>query len=84
MTNVKFNNYLKRQLQDPTFKAEFDAENDCLASALVVFKARTPAGITQTELAKKSAVPESTIARIEDGENTSVDTLSKLAAALNL
>ena len=45
-------------------------------------KAREDAGLTQRELAKRVDVPQSTIARIERGNNTSVDTLSKIANAL--
>ena len=40
-------------------------------------------GLTQRELAERSGVPQSTIARIERGYNTSIDTLSKIAFALN-
>lgn len=46
-------------------------------------KARESAGLTQRELAELASVPQSTIARIEKGHNTSFDTLSKLASALN-
>lgn len=45
-------------------------------------KARESAGLTQRELAELAAVPQSTIARIERGDNTSFETLSKLASAL--
>ena len=54
-----------------------------LASAVAITKAREAAGLTQRELAERSGVPQSTIARIERGCNTSIDTLSKIAFALN-
>lgn len=44
--------------------------------------AREEAGYSQRELAELAHVPQSTIARIEKGENTSVDTLGKIAFAL--
>ena len=44
--------------------------------------AREEAGYSQRELAELAHVPQSTIARIEKGANTSVDTLSKIAFAL--
>lgn len=46
-------------------------------------RARKNAGLIQRELAERSGVPQSTIARIERGYNTSIDTLSKIAFALN-
>ncbi|MCC4380283.1 helix-turn-helix domain-containing protein, partial [Limosilactobacillus reuteri] len=39
-------------------------------------------GLSQRDLATVSDVPQSTIARIESGANTSIDTLTKIANAL--
>ncbi|MGI5872656.1 MAG: helix-turn-helix transcriptional regulator, partial [Bacillota bacterium] len=39
-------------------------------------------GLSQQKLADKSGVPKTTIVRIENGNNTSIDTLTKLANAL--
>ena len=55
-----------------------------LESAIAVSDARQTAGLTQRELASLSHVPQSTIARIERGHNTSIETMSKIAVALNL
>jgi transcriptional regulator with XRE-family HTH domain len=44
--------------------------------------ARERAGLTQRELAERTDVPQSTIARIEQGQNTSFGTMSKIAFAL--
>ena len=46
-------------------------------------RARENAGLSQRELAERSGVPQSTIARIERGHNTSIETMSKIALALN-
>ncbi|MFC2694620.1 MAG: helix-turn-helix transcriptional regulator [Lactobacillus sp.] len=71
MTNsVNFDDYLRRQLQDPEFKEEFENENTRLESAIAVASVRKEAGLTQRELARVSKVPQSTIARIETGANT--------------
>ena len=43
---------------------------------------RKEKGLSQIELAKRCNVPQSTIARIESGANTSIDTLTKIANAL--
>lgn len=80
--NVNFRDYLNQQLKDPEFKEEFDNETTKLESAIAVTDIRKQAGLTQRELANASNVPQSTIARIETGANTSIDTLTKIANAL--
>ena len=45
-------------------------------------KVRKESGLSQRDLATVSDVPQSTIARIESGANTSIDTLTKIANAL--
>ena len=74
--------YLNEQLRDPIFKKEFENETTKLESAIALTKARKESGLSQRELANVSDVPQSTIARIESGANTSIDTLSKIANAL--
>lgn len=82
MPTVKFDDYLEKRFQDPELRFNFEAESLRLESAVALLKAREDAGLTQRELAKRVDVPQSTIARIERGNNTSVDTLSKIANAL--
>lgn len=52
-------------------------------SANAVFNLRMEAGLTQMELSRLSGVPQKTIARIEQGANTTVGTLEKLTDVLN-
>lgn len=82
MPTVKFDDYSEKRFQDPELRSNFEAESLRLESAVALLKAREDAGLTQRELAKRVDVPQSTIARIERGNNTSVDTLSKIANAL--
>lgn len=82
MPTVKFDDYLEKRFQYPELRSNFEAESLRLESAVALLKAREDAGLTQRELAKRVDVPQSTIARIERGNNTSVDTLSKIANAL--
>ncbi|HIB1875196.1 TPA: helix-turn-helix domain-containing protein [Enterococcus faecium] len=82
MPTVKFDDYLEKRLKEPEFKASFEAENAKLTSAVALMEARESAGLTQRELAELASVPQSTVARIERGNNTSFDTLSKIANAL--
>ncbi|WP_411162803.1 helix-turn-helix domain-containing protein [Lactobacillus johnsonii] len=82
MNNVSFNDYLKDQLKNPAFKQEFDNETTKLESAIALTKVRKEYGLSQRELAVAAKVPQSTIARIEKGSNTSIETLTKIANAL--
>ena len=82
MSNINFKDYLNEQLKDPEFKKEFENETTKLESAIELTKVRKESGLSQRDLASVSDVPQSTIARIESGANTSIDTLTKIANAL--
>lgn len=83
MPTIKFDDFLKEQLKDPKFRKGYYEEQARLENAVAVLKAREAAGLTQRDLAKKSGVPQSTIARIEKGANTSLSTMCKIAFALD-
>ena len=82
MANIKFDDYLNNELKNNDFKNGYLTEKAILESALVIASARQSAGLSQRQLAKISNVPQSTIARIECGYNTSIETINKLAMAL--
>ena len=82
MSNINFEEYLHEQLKNPEFKQEFDNETTKLERAIAVSTIRKQSGLSQRKLAAISKVPQSTIARIERGDNTSIDTLTKIANAL--
>ncbi|WEV42951.1 helix-turn-helix transcriptional regulator [Lactobacillus sp. ESL0684] len=67
--------------KNPEFKKAYEAESNKLESAIIVRQERDKFGWTQQELADKAGVPQSTIARIENGANTSIDTMSKIGSA---
>ncbi|WP_270276197.1 helix-turn-helix domain-containing protein [Weissella confusa] len=79
---TSIDSYIANRMKDPEFKAGFEAESEKLESAVQLMLAREAAGLSQRDLAAKSGVPQSTIARVERGSNTSIDTLNKLAFAL--
>ncbi|MGQ5709668.1 helix-turn-helix transcriptional regulator [Lactobacillus sp. LL6] len=79
---MDFKDYLNEQLKDPEFKQEFENETTKLESAVALTEIRKKSGLSQRQLAETANVPQSTIARIERGDNTSIDTLTKLANAL--
>ena len=83
MANIKFDDYLNNELKNNDFKNGYLTEKAILESALTVAHARQSAGLSQRQLAKISHVPQSTIARIEKGANTSLSTMCKIAFALD-
>ena len=82
MANVKFDDYLNNELKNNDFKKGYLTEKAILESALTVEHTGQSAGLSQRQLAKISHVPQSTIARIECGCNTRIETINKLALAL--
>ncbi|WP_204121746.1 MULTISPECIES: helix-turn-helix domain-containing protein [Levilactobacillus] len=83
MQTVKFQDLLQAQMADSEFKIGFEQSCVKLEVAVALMQAREKAGLTQRGLAEKASVPQSTIARIERGDNTSVEMLTRLALALN-
>lgn len=82
MSNIKFDDILKKKLRDPKFRAAFEAENNKLSCSVEIFLARENLGWSQEELAKRANVPRSTVSRTEKGNNVSIATLTKLASAM--
>lgn len=70
-------------MKNDAFRNDVKTEVNKLNSAVAVRREREEYGWTQQELASKAGVPQSTIARIENGANTSMDTMSKIANAFN-
>lgn len=55
-----------------------------LPSAIAVVKARKKAKLTQEELANLTGLRRVTITRIENGQNTSIESLERIAKSLNM
>ena len=70
---------------DRAFREEWYANVLGRSFGLAVFTYRTNQGLTQTALGKTLGIPQSQIARIEDGEHTpSLPTMVKVCDALGL
>lgn len=82
--NVDFNEYLLQHEQDPKFKKEYEKDKARLAAAVAVFSNRQKKGWSQRQLANEAHVPQSTIARIELGQNARLETIGKLATAMGM
>jgi transcriptional regulator with XRE-family HTH domain len=72
----------KRFMKDPEYRKEYDALEEEFALMVEVAKARTRAGLSQTELARRMKTTQSTIARLESGRGLpSTRTLGRFAKA---
>jgi ribosome-binding protein aMBF1 (putative translation factor) len=68
--------------KDPEFVREYEALEEEFALAYALIKARSDAGLTQEELAKRMGTTQSAVARLEGGKSKpSTTTLAKFAAA---
>ncbi|GBD66977.1 helix-turn-helix transcriptional regulator [Tetragenococcus halophilus] len=84
MTNrntIKFSDYLEKEKRnDPTLTKMMKKEEQKLDYAVAVMELRTSLGLTQEEFAKTVNKPQSTIARIENGNaNPTIKTLEQIA-----
>lgn len=72
----------KRWMKEPGFKEGYDALDEEFALASQLIEARSRAGLTQAELAKRMGTSQSTVARLESGAaKPSLSTLKRFAQA---
>ena len=70
-------------MQDPAFRAEYEALAPEFALAKALIEARANAGLTQAEVAERMGTTQSVVARIESGRNPpNLRTLEKYAHAV--
>ncbi len=72
----------KQSMSDPKYRAAYDALEDEFTLAGELIRARTRAGLTQAEVAKRMGTRQSAISRIEAGRNVSVEKLRGYAEAV--
>ena len=76
---------LKRKLQNPEFRAAFDAEDRRIELVLQIIKLREQRGMTQADLAKAIGTRQANVSRLERFDtNLTVGTLEKVAQALGV
>ncbi len=76
--------FFDKMLRDPEIKMHYEQEKAKTNIAHAVRAARTRAGLTQAELAKKIKTTQSVIARLESGTDKrtpSLDLLARVASA---
>ena len=72
--------YLKKQMEDPEFREEYEATRAEFEVTHALIAARIEEGLTQKELAERSGIRQSNISRIENGScSPTVATLEALA-----
>ena len=80
-----FRNYLNRQLQRPSFKAEWDPLQPELTIAQAMIDARKESGLTQKQLSERTGIAQADISKLERGNaNPSLRTLQRLAAGMGM
>lgn len=79
---VDLNALIADTMQDASHRQGINTEKTKLVIASAVLEAREAAGLSQQTLADQAGLPQTTIARIERGNNTSIETLTKIASAL--
>lgn len=82
--HLDFDVWLKDQLKNPAFKAEYDRLQPEFAVINALIEARRKKGVTQAKLARRLHTKQSVISRLESGKaNPSVAFLKRLAQALD-
>ena len=78
--SYNFRDVLKKKMQDPEFRKEWEANEEEFALACKVIEMRIKSGMTQAELAKKAHTSQPAIARLESGsyQNVSLSFLRKI------
>jgi len=83
--STNFKDYMNEQLQNPAFKAEYDALEPEFAIIQAMIDARKASGLTQKELAERTGIAQGDISKLENGSaNPSIRTLQRLAAGMGM
>ena len=85
MHTPDLDDYLKRKLQNPDFRAAYDAEDKRIELVLQIIKLRQQRGMTQADLAKAIGTRQANVSRLERFDaNLTLGTLEKVAQALGV
>jgi len=79
---TKVSTLKRRWMKDPAFRREYEALDEEFSIARELIAARTSAGLSQEEVAKRMGTTQSAVARMESGKNLpSLRTLIRYADA---
>jgi len=80
-----FRETLNEELNDPAFKAEYDALEPEFQVIRVLLKVRRERNLTQKQLSELTGINQADISKIERGNaNPSLRTLQRLASAMDM
>ncbi len=79
-----FKAHLNDKLQDPRFRQLYEAERQLAELAVRLLQARIRLGLSQKEAAKKAAITQQQLSKLERGISCNVTTLLKACKALEL
>lgn len=80
-----FEKLLAQQLEDPEFKAEWEAIQPELVIAQAVIDARERSGMTKQKLSEVTGIAQGDISKLERGSaNPSIRTLQRLARGMGM
>ncbi len=83
MTN--FDVYFNKQMEDPEFRAEYEALQPEFAFIQAMIDAREQSGITQKQLSEVTGIAQGDISKVERGiGNPSLRTLKRIANGLGM
>jgi len=80
---MKFRDFLNEQMKDESFAKEYHEASQALELGIEIALRREELGLTQKELANRTAIKQPMIARIEKGQIPTLPTLQKIAQALD-
>lgn len=82
---MTFDEYLAQQLEDPEFKAEWDALEPEFQIIRGIIEGREANNFTQEQFAAATGIDQSNISKLENGTaNPSLRTLKRLAAGMGM
>jgi HTH-type transcriptional regulator/antitoxin HipB len=79
-----FKAHLEKKLQDSQFRELYEEERELLKIGMEIAEARTHAGMSQNELARRANVTQQQLSKIENGINCNMLTFLKVCRALGL
>ncbi len=81
---IPFNELRKKWRQDPKFIEEYEAIEPEFELARELIMARTKAGLSQQEVAKKMGTSQPAVARLESGHKPSLKSLERYAKVVGM
>lgn len=84
-TPMTFDDYLEKEMQDPEFRAEWEALEPEFQIIRGIILGREANDFTQEQLAAATGINQANISRLENGTaNPSLRTLKRLAAGMGM